>query len=641
MTRDVARRLAFLLMRAGLASAGGIAVGSLVPACYTGGGGGTNPPTATFYFPVGLAVSSGGNALYAANSDWDLQWNGGTLQSYDLFLIRRHTAELILANETQQWLATGTQTPDSAITFLTSWQLDCQNPSVNQNPDGTRIALGEACAPPVDSTKYERNSAIIGAFATDLQLQTNSEAPPATPGGLLQQLVGTRLFAPVGGDATLTWADVGADDATEVPSVDSAAGISGPTWTHAASPFDLNCGQSANGGVCDPAHHAGNNPNDPLDTRELTMPGEPFGMAQTPDGTATAVTHQTESETSLLETGFQGNVATTSLSAGFQTNSALTTNPSMQFVVDNLANGGTGIAAIPHDPDAPVPPCELVNDVAPCVRPAFFETNTSTAELERLRYYDDDGTSFGDAGGISYASSLRRPFLELETTFPLTSNSGGSDTRGIVVDPTPRIACKAAAQSPADVAACAEKAARVFFASRSPASLVVGEVGSVDPVSGIYDPDDFIPSGNSIPLLAGPSKVYLAPIVNVQNQYELRVFVVNFDSSTISIIDPAHPDVALVDTIYTGPGPFAMAFDPFSLNQVATNALDRVATNDPKNPKGLDPRQDPRLNLKPYRFAYVASFNQSFVQVIDLDQSEPTYESVVFTLGKPTPPKGQ
>jgi hypothetical protein len=49
--------------------------------------------------------------------------------------------------------------------------------------------------------------------------------------------------------------------------------------------------------------------------------------------------------------------------------------------------------------------------------------------------------------------------------------------------------------------------------------------------------------------------------------------------------------------------------------------------------------------LRRYRFAYVASFTQSFVQMIDLDDSLPgispqTYENVVFTLGQPTPPKG-
>jgi DNA-binding beta-propeller fold protein YncE len=117
--------------------------------------------------------------------------------------------------------------------------------------------------------------------------------------------------------------------------------------------------------------------------------------------------------------------------------------------------------------------------------------------------------------------------------------------------------------------------------------------------------------------------------VNLQNQYELRVFVVNFDTSTISVFnpDPSRSNLALVDTIYVGPGPFAMAFDPFSLEDVANNAVDKI-----------DSRQT--APLKMYRFAYVASFTQSFVQVIDLDESQPTFESVVFTLGKPTPPKG-
>ena len=92
MTRDVARRLVFLLLRASSATAAIVVAGGAVPACYSGGGGGSDPPTNTFYFPVGLAVSSGGNALYAVNSDFDLQWNGGTLQSYDLFKIRQDAA---------------------------------------------------------------------------------------------------------------------------------------------------------------------------------------------------------------------------------------------------------------------------------------------------------------------------------------------------------------------------------------------------------------------------------------------------------------------------------------------------------------------------------------------------------------------
>ena len=58
----------------------------------------------------------------------------------------------------------------------------------------------------------------------------------------------------------------------------------------------------------------------------------------------------------------------------------------------------------------------------------------------------------------------------------------------------------------------------------------------------------------------------------------------------------------------------------------------------------VDPRAPPSLALKRYRFAYVASFTQSYLQIIDLDQNSPnpeTWEHIVFTLGKPTPPKGQ
>jgi hypothetical protein len=80
-----------------------------------------------------------------------------------------------------------------------------------------------------------------------------------------------------------------------------------------------------------------------------------------------------------------------------------------------------------------------------------------------------------------------------------------------------------------------------------------------------------------------------------------------------------------------GVGPFAMAFDPFSIEDVARRL-----------PVAQDSR-DPDLDLKKYRFAYLASFTESFVQVIDLDGSRPdksTYEQVVFNLGSPSPPKG-
>src|SRR4051794_21595507 len=64
-------------------------LGVTTASCYSTGDG-SPPPLRSLYYPVGLQVSQGGTVLYAANSDFDLQYNGGTLQSYDLALIRRH-----------------------------------------------------------------------------------------------------------------------------------------------------------------------------------------------------------------------------------------------------------------------------------------------------------------------------------------------------------------------------------------------------------------------------------------------------------------------------------------------------------------------------------------------------------------------
>jgi hypothetical protein len=179
-----------------------------------------------------------------------------------------------------------------------------------------------------------------------------------------------------------------------------------------------------------------------------------------------------------------------------------------------------------------------------------------------------------------------------------------------------------------DVVACARKPARAFIANRTPAALLVGDIGVTEGVDGAYDPDRLV-IHTSIPLAAGPSKVYLAPIVDKDGRFALRAFVICFDAAMLFVIDP--DTGVLENVIRTAPGPFAMAFDPFTLDGVAKN--DEVA---------FDTR-DPGRGLRRYRFAYLASFTQSFVQVIDLDAAQPnraTFEKVVFTLGLPTNPKG-
>ena len=110
---------------------------------------------------------------------------------------------------------------------------------------------------------------------------------------------------------------------------------------------------------------------------------------------------------------------------------------------------------------------------------------------------------------------------------------------------------------------------------------------------------------------------------------ELRVFIVCFDASQIVVWDPDAE--AVENVINVGAGPFAMTFDPFSLAKDVGEHQPAPQAAAPNHPR-------------PYRFAYVASFTQSYVQMIDLDNSQPTaetFENVVFTLGQPTLPKGQ
>jgi hypothetical protein len=156
-----------------------------------------------------------------------------------------------------------------------------------------------------------------------------------------------------------------------------------------------------------------------------------------------------------------------------------------------------------------------------------------------------------------------------------------------------------------------------------------------------YDPDRLV-IYKSIPLTVGPSRVFLAPIVGADGRYALRVFIVCFDSATLFVYDP---DANLIEnSIRVGDGPYSMTFDPWNPIDVATNA---VVPMDPREPGGISNGTGWMEPLRRYRFAYIASFTKSFVQVIDLDNSpdtaagrDTTFEQVVFTLGLPTLPRG-
>lgn len=562
----------------GVAAALLAAQGPALGGCY-GTDNGVEPPLRNFYYPTGLAVSPGGNALYAVNSNFDLQYAGGTIQSYDLFLVRRHVLKA-LRDPRDPELPRLRPAPEGTApcgTLLTS------------RPEG-RPALGESCTPPVDSTFYVRDAAQVGAFATDLQRAPSNPARPVE-----------RLFVPVRGNASLTWIDVARDTAELVPATNDPV-------------FTLDCGVR-DGDRCAASHTSGSDPDELGNTRRITMPGEPFGLAFVEDGSAAVVTHQNDTKTSLFSTGLGVDGSRTP--------------PALQFVVDGVGAGGVAIAQLPHDPAAR-PACG--GDDGRCSRPAFLQASRVAPEMDLLRYYADE------SGGVG--SSLRRPFLVRESAVPVGATAGEFDLRSLVVDPTPRLACKAGVRpadpggvprSEADVArdlaACGRRPARLFVASRAPAALLVGEVGEATAdATGGFDPDR-VTLRESVPLSSGPSRLYLAPVVEADGRYGLRVFVVCFDSATIFVYDPERGRVE--NTVRVGSGPFAMAFDPFDLAAVAARAEVPFDAREP--------------GLRRYRFAYVASFTNSFVQVLDLDNGGPdrtTFQALVYSLGEPKLPKG-
>ena len=575
-------------------------------ACYSAGDG-TAPPPNSLYFPVGLDVSVGGNVLYVANSDFDLQFNGGTIQSYDLNAIRQDVLRAIIdpTDPNLPLVRPGHVEGDPA-----GDPCPYDSPVYRTDGSGFRQPLGETCAPPVNSQAYVKDSVTIGAFATDLQVFHCEKVPTvATQYGVEAPCDqdGSRLYVPVRGDASLTWADIPADASATVPQT---------------SGFLLDCAQSTNGGHCTTDHSAGNNSEEPGNTRNLTMPGEPFGMAIGQDGQSIVITSQTDTKVSLLWSGDTFEADTTAPTT------SIPNHPALEYLLDGLPTGGNGIVTVPHDRALSCPDGSCT---AP--RPAFVLTSRNYAELHLLRYYSDDGSSPGPSANLP---TNFRPYLLNEAKIPITANAIGTDSRGIVIDRTPRLACKArirATIAPTDPAfavqmkACAQTPARVFIANRAPASVLVGEIGAVA-ADGSYDADALSLFGN-IPLSAGPSKVYLAPIVDENGNYALRLFIVCFDSATLFIYDPDAQQVENV--IRVAPGPFAMTFDPFRMEDVAA----RIAVPPDTRITGQ--------GLLRYRFGYIASFTESFVQVLDLDNSradKSTFEIPVFTLGSPTLPKG-
>lgn len=342
-----------------------------------------------------------------------------------------------------------------------------------------------------------------------------------------------------------------------------------------ALPFELDCGQEGNDGDCDDAHRRGDDPEEE-NTRDLRLAPEPFGVAATPRADAVVVTHQTEGAVSLFVSDSEAwGDGVTSLGSG----------PNLQFTTTGLPQRAIGVTAVP------VPKLVTAQNIE--YDPGFLVTYRDAPQVDLLRYFADP----------------TRPFLQAAGSIGITANSLGFDSRGIAIDDEQRVECEKCEKASDQLACltdCVAKGVRVYAANRAPSTLLVGETR---PIQSLVPTDDLPHFTASIPLPFGPSRVVVGKIVNPVGEPETRVFVLCFDSRKVGIYDPETH--AIEDWIETGRGPHGF------VTELGRDEAGGVT----------------------HAYAYVAHFTDSYIGVVDLDQRNPTFGSVLATIGRPSAPR--
>jgi hypothetical protein len=503
----------------------------LLGGCFPSGEGVDPPTDRSVYFPVGLALDADASHLFIANSDFDLQYNSGTISSFSLDAVRALlpqacTVDADCTNPEKprcDALAPGdAPVPGDPASY---W---CVADTGNyQGPCGT---LGELS--PSDRQLYPGrcrwmlpqrdgilvDSVRIGAFATDIVYRTR---PPAAAGA--EQ---GRLFVPVRGDATLHWVDV---------------------LERGGVPGRLECGQSEPGqdGECAGDHRRGNRPA-AENTRGDSLLPEPFGIDADEAASFVMLTNQTSSALGLFQnTWGEG--------------SGLDNGPTYQFTLQLTDGQPMGVGAMPR-PWADFAPGRNQG-------PDFLTSFRGNAQLQLVRVYPDAD------------SNPPRPYTKAVEAVRILANANGADSRGLAIDGSLRriqeqicaerygidLACAIdpdceANQNP-DFRACLNTAAAVpldvLVTNRAPASLLVGHTQRQTLEQ--PGPLDIPAIQLAMALGYGPARVVVGPVINAKGERERRAFAVCFDSRRVVIYDIERQRI---DTeILTGRGPQAFVVD--------------------------------------------------------------------------------
>ncbi len=462
---------------------------------------GREPPLERIYFPTGLALSPDASRLYVGNSDWDLQFNAGSVQVYDAVRLR----ELLprYCNSDVECSGAGERCdllPSVDASGVgrapTHWCVDATSgdPCAGLGfQSAAERSLSPGLCGPLDNETSDLliGSVSVGAFATDLIYRDN-------PAG------GGRLFVPVRSDATLHWMDVAGTAGGGLPEID--------------------CGQGSSG-ECDSRHRRGDSHAERAPTGQ-PLPIEPFGVDATSDGTAIVVTHQTEGRVSLFVNDWE------------QPRSG----PQLSSILDGLPLRPVVVAAIP------IPEIARLDRLSPTrqlgYRPGFWVAYRGGAFIQLIRYYD----TYDSPDGI--------PFLESAFADRLTT-TGLSDVRGISVDAAARNSCESSCSGDlACLQTCAGVALDVYLSNSLPASLLTGHSTSIRRAE---VPNDRLDVADAIALDIGPSRTAVGDVLDEQGQPQRRVFITSFDFRTVTIYNPVARVVEA--RVRTGRGPAALAID--------------------------------------------------------------------------------
>jgi hypothetical protein len=491
------------------------------------------------YFPVGLALNraptldcqgvevsptSPATRLYVANSDFDLQFNAGALQAYDLERVRglipRECAgdEDCLAGEScdlEPTAANGNK-PSQWCVSTTGPHAGAPCGPFGESSSATRWLQPGRCGyvdpvQPQDGGEPLLVASVgIGAFATDLIYRSRPRDADCN------ERAGARLFVPTRGDATLHFIE--ADDDTK----------------SVRTGFELQCGQDRNHGDCDDAHRAGGNADE--SPRALRMPPEPYGLDATLDGRAVTVTHQTQGAVSLFLNDWDAGELQP---------------PLLEFVLGGLPVAAMNVASVPE----PALVTESAARGEPVdYQPGFLVTFGDAPLIKLLRYFADSPPT--DPANPS------RPFLVDSGTVTIGANSGSFDSRGVALDPSERRACEASCPTawPEERQPCLKECAAVqlgvYVGNRTPNSLLVG---ATQPNASATSSDDMPRFYDSIPMFIGVSRVVMGNIIDLDGQPRPRVFVISFDQRRLVIYDPEAR--VLEKEVETGRGPHALVID--------------------------------------------------------------------------------